>query len=254
MDRGAAASPGAAPLPRPGRGHRVAGTCDHARARLDVGPEGGRAHRCRVPPYPDRRATHSLGLVLSARDALLQLAARARATRGAGLRGRARAVPSASPESLARVLGARRATSTALAPAARLAASARPRAPGIPSAGLIRQTRTRHQAHRTSEGAAGSGRQRRALLSSRRCGGVRGLPGSAGARPRRSSSASSSRPCAAAALPAASSPPRLKRAPGCRGPEWNLGRQVVLAWPVSRAPERKVVGMGERAAPNRTPP
>ena len=143
MDRGSAASSGAATVPRPVRGQRVAGAEDRARARLDGGPGGGRAHRRRVPPDPNRRATHALGLVLSTRHALLQLAARARAARGARLRGRARALSPPRPEPLGTVLGPRRATSPVLAPAARLAAGSRARASGVPSSRLIRRARCR---------------------------------------------------------------------------------------------------------------
>ena len=64
--------------------------------------------------HSDRRATDPLGLVLAPGHALLQLATGARSTRGARLRGRARGLPPARPESLTTVLGTRRATATAL--------------------------------------------------------------------------------------------------------------------------------------------
>ena len=134
MDRGTASAPGAATLPRPVRGQRVGGAYGCARARLDVGREPSRAHRRRVPPNPYRRSTHSLGLVLATRHALVQLAARTRSARGARLRRRARALSPARSEPLATVLDARRATSPALAPAARLAARQRTRAAGVPPA------------------------------------------------------------------------------------------------------------------------
>ena len=53
------------------------------------------AGRRSLPADPDRRPADALGLVLAARDALVQLAARAGAVRGARLRRRARALPPA---------------------------------------------------------------------------------------------------------------------------------------------------------------
>src|SRR5205823_2494837 len=79
----------------------------------------------RVRADPDRRPADAVGLVLRPRHALFQLAARARALRGARLRRRARALPPARPEPLAPLLGARRAPLPRLARAARLAPRAR---------------------------------------------------------------------------------------------------------------------------------
>ena len=59
--------------------------------------------------HPDPRPALALGLVLDARHAVVQLAARARAVRRARLRRRARALPPARAEPLAPVLDARRA-------------------------------------------------------------------------------------------------------------------------------------------------
>ena len=171
VDGGSAASPGAATVPRPVRGQRVAGAEIRARARLDGGPGGGRAHRRRIPPDPDRRATHALGLVLSTRHALLQLAARARAAGGARLRGRARALSPARPEPLATVLGARRATSPALASTARLAAGPRTRAPGLSPSGLTRRALlkgTRRLSHSAVLGRGESLRGEDIVMRSRR--------------------------------------------------------------------------------------
>ena len=141
VDHATASTPGAATLPRPVRCQRVGGACGCARTRHDGGREPGRAHRRRVRPDPYRRSTHSLGLVLATRHALIQLAARTRAARGTRLRRRARALSPAGSEPLATVLGARRATSPALAPAARLAARQRTRAPGVPPARLARRSK-----------------------------------------------------------------------------------------------------------------
>jgi hypothetical protein len=65
------------------------------------------ADRGLLPADPDRRAADTVGIVLCARHALLQLAAGARAARGARLRGRSRALPPARPRPLAAVLGSR---------------------------------------------------------------------------------------------------------------------------------------------------
>ena len=98
LDRRAAAAPGAAAGAGAARGQRVGGAHRRPGARFGRRRGGGRAARGRLPADPDRRAAHALGLVLSTRHALLQLAARARAARGARLRGRARALPPARPD------------------------------------------------------------------------------------------------------------------------------------------------------------
>ena len=133
MDRGSATASGAAPVPRPDLDQRSSGTDARASPRLEVGRRRGRAHRRHVPPDPDRRAAHALGLVLLERHAVLQLEARARTARGAGLRGRPRVVPPSGPEPLTAVLVTRRAASSALARSARLASPPRARASRVPA-------------------------------------------------------------------------------------------------------------------------
>lgn len=109
------------------------------RAGHGAGGGGGRADRRRIPADPDRRAADTLGLVLSPRHALLQLAAGARAARGARLRGRARALPPVRSGPLDALLGARRTAPPALAPSARLAAPSWARTSGVSSVELGRR-------------------------------------------------------------------------------------------------------------------
>ena len=109
-----------------------------ARELVSALARGGRAHRRRVPANPHRRATHALGLVLSTRHALLQLAARARAARYSTTWSCMSSATCAS-RTIRGGSGRSSRTSPALAPAARLAARPRTRAPGFPPAGLIPQ-------------------------------------------------------------------------------------------------------------------
>ena len=88
---------------------RDGGAARGARARRDADRRGGAGARRRAGAHPDPRPALALGLVLDARHALVQLAARARAVRRARLRRRARALPPARAEPLAPVLEARRA-------------------------------------------------------------------------------------------------------------------------------------------------
>src|SRR5689334_3361691 len=80
--------------------------------------------------------------MLERRLPLLLLAAAGRTGGGAGLRRRARALPSADPRPLAPVLAPRRGGPPGLARAGRVAAHALLRARGVPSAGLGRPPRT----------------------------------------------------------------------------------------------------------------
>ena len=134
VDRGTATAPGAATGPRPVRGQRVRGAHGCPRARLGVGRGAGRAHRGRLPA-----GSGSEGNALSGARALH--AARSPSTGGSCSR-RSRCSTTWSCTSSATcafrttraVLGARRATSPALAPAARLAARQLTRAAGVPPA------------------------------------------------------------------------------------------------------------------------
>src|SRR4051812_13773717 len=136
MDREAARGPDPAARPRAAGRQRVRRADGSPPADRD--PRGRSRYRDRrlLQRDPDRRPAHALGLVLPARSALVQLAARARALRRPRLRRRTRALPPARPESLAEVLAPRRTPSPRLARAARLAARARARAPRSQAAAL----------------------------------------------------------------------------------------------------------------------
>src|SRR5438552_4005886 len=131
MDRARAREAGAATRDRSGRGRRGRGAPGGTRGRDDA--RGGRVAVAlrRAQANRDPRPANALGIVLVARHALVQLAARGRAVRRARLRRRARAMPPARGRPLEAVLGARRVASPRLARAARLASRTRARSPRV---------------------------------------------------------------------------------------------------------------------------
>src|SRR6266480_3055712 len=76
------------------------GSARRARARRDADRGGGTGARSRAEADSDPRPALALGVLFDARHAVVQLAPRACALRGAGLRRRPRAVPPAGAESL----------------------------------------------------------------------------------------------------------------------------------------------------------
>src|SRR6266404_4728899 len=141
VDRAGTREATTAPTPRPARdfGDGRAPRC--TRARDDARRGRGAGAWRRVQADRDPRPAHALGLVLAARNALVQLAARARAVRRARLRRRARGLPHPRAEPFAAVLEPRRDAPARLAGAPRLATQARPRVAGLQACGLAPQIR-----------------------------------------------------------------------------------------------------------------
>src|SRR5262249_49353688 len=115
---------------------RGRGAHRRARARDDGARGGGAGARRHVRAGADPRPAPAVGLVLRARPPLVQLAARARTARGARLRRRPRALPSARAEPLGPFLAARRLASPRVARAARLVDDERAGAACVPPRGL----------------------------------------------------------------------------------------------------------------------
>ena len=155
VDRGAAAAAGATARARTARGQRVRRTQPRAGGRIGSGRARGRAAGGRLPADPDRRPTNTVGLVLCARDALLQLAAHTGSARSRRLRRRPRALSPARSQSLAVVLVASRATPPRLARAARMAARVWTRAARVQPGGASGRTAAGETTPSSRTGLAG---------------------------------------------------------------------------------------------------
>ena len=114
-------------LPRGDGGRRAARGASAADRGLRA--RGATARRS-LRAHPDRRPAHALGLLLTDRDALVQLAPRPGAAARARIRRRARALPPARARPLAAFLAARRACASRLSRGAALASRPRARAAG----------------------------------------------------------------------------------------------------------------------------